>query len=110
MRPGLFICEICVICGPQMICVSTRGKAPAVSLKQAVIAGIAPDGGLYVPATIERRPEAWWSALRGKSFHDVAIAVALELAGDEFDHATLTTLTRDALNFPVRIVELKKGL
>src|SRR5215203_2150062 len=70
MRPGLFICEICVICGPQMICVSTRGK----------------------------------------SFHDVAIAIALELAGDEFDHATLTTLTRDALNFPVRIVELKKGL
>jgi threonine synthase len=93
-----------------MICVSTRGKAPAVSLKQAVIAGIAPDGGLYVPATIERRPDSWWSALRGKSFHDVAIAMAIELAGDEFDHATLTTLIREALNFPVRIVELEKGL
>ncbi len=89
---------------------STRGQAPAVSLKQAVVAGIAPDGGLYVPASIGRRPAAWWSALRGKSFHDVAIAVALELAGDEFDHATLTTLIREALNFPVRIVELEKGL
>ena len=32
-----------------MICVSTRGKAPAVSLKEAVLAGLAPDGGLYVP-------------------------------------------------------------
>lgn len=93
-----------------MICVSTRGEAPAVSLRQAVIAGIAPDGGLYVPATIERRPDSWWSALRGKSFHDVAIAMAIELAGDEFDHATLTTLIREALNFPVRIVELEKGL
>lgn len=89
---------------------STRGQAPAVSLKQAVIAGIAPDGGLYVPASIGRRPAAWWSTLRGKSFHDVAIAIAIELAGDEFDHATLTTLIRDALNFPVRLVELKKGL
>jgi threonine synthase len=93
-----------------MICVSTRGKAPAVSLKEAVLAGIAPDGGLYVPKTIPRMPEAWWTALRGKSFHDIAIAVAIELAGDEFDPAALTAVIREALNFPVRIVELEKGL
>jgi threonine synthase len=93
-----------------MICVSTRGKAPAASLKDAVLAGLAPDGGLYVPQTIPRKPEAWWAALRGKSFHDIAIAIALELAGDEFDHATITNLVRDAVNFPVRIVELEKGL
>ena len=93
-----------------MICVSTRGTAPAVSFRKAVLAGLAPDGGLYVPQTIPRLPDSWWSALRGKSFHDIAIAVALELAGDEFDHATLTNLIRDALKFPVRIVELEKGL
>jgi threonine synthase len=93
-----------------VICVSTRGKAPEVSLKQAVLAGIAPDGGLYVPSAIEPRSEAWWSALRGKSFQDVAIAVALEFAGDEFDHDTMAAIVRDALNFPVRIVELEKHL
>jgi threonine synthase len=93
-----------------MICISTRGKAPAVSFKEAVLAGIAPDGGLYVPQTIPRKPDSWWATLRGKSFHDISIAVALELAGDEFDHATLTNLIREALNFPVRIVELEKGL
>src|SRR5690348_7200597 len=93
-----------------MICVSTRGKAPAVSLRDAVIAGLAPDGGLYVPAKLERKPDAWWKALRGKSFQDVANAVAFELAGDEFDQDTLAELIRDALNFPVRIVELEKGL
>jgi threonine synthase len=93
-----------------MICVSTRGKAPSVSLKEAVLAGIAPDGGLYVPASIERKPDAWWSALRGKSFPDVAIAMASELAGDEIDRDTLVTLVRGALNFPVRVVELERGL
>jgi threonine synthase len=93
-----------------MICVSTRGNAPAVSLREAVLAGLAPDGGLYVPHVIPRLPDSWWSALHGKSFHDIAIAVALQLAGDEFDDATLTNLIRDALNFPVRIVELEKGL
>ena len=93
-----------------MICVSTRGKAPAVSLKEAVLAGLAPDGGLYVPQAIPVMPAAWWKALSGKSFHDVAIAIALELAGDEFDQATVTNLVREALNFPVRIVQLEKGL
>ena len=93
-----------------MICVSTRGKAPSVSLKEAVLAGIAPDGGLYVPATIERRPDAWWSSLRGKSFQDVAIAIATELAGDEFDRDALASLVRGALNFPVRVIELERGL
>jgi threonine synthase len=93
-----------------MICVSTRGKAPAVSFKEAVLAGLAPDGGLYVPSKLERCPDEFWSALRGKSFHDVAIALVTQLAGDEFDQATLTNLVREALNFPVRIVELEKGL
>ena len=93
-----------------MKCLSTRGKAPAVSLREAVIAGIAPDGGLYVPASIERKPESWWKALRGKSFQDVAIAVMNELAGDEFDRETIASLVREALNFPVRVVELEKGL
>jgi threonine synthase len=66
-----------------MICISTRGKAPAVSFKEAVLAGLAPDGGLYVPSKLERRPESFWSALRGKSFNDVSSAGATELAGDE---------------------------
>ena len=93
-----------------MICVSTKGKAPQVSLMEAVRAGMAPDGGLYVPATIERKPDAWWSALRGKSFQDVAIAMMGELAGDELDSATIVSLVRDALSFPVRVVELERGL
>ena len=93
-----------------VICISTRGNAPSVSFKEAVRAGLAPDGGLYVPSTLARRSDAFWSSLRGKTFHDVAIAVLGELAGDEFDQATLTSLIREALNFPVRIVELEKGL
>ncbi|MEO6172774.1 MAG: hypothetical protein ABIP02_06620, partial [Arenimonas sp.] len=35
-----------------MRCLSTRGQAPAVPLHQAIIEGIAPDGGLYLPERI----------------------------------------------------------
>ena len=93
-----------------MICVSTRGQAPAVSLRDAVLAGIAPDGGLYVPARIDRLPDAWWHAHRHRTFQDVAVALAAELAGDEFDRGTLSSLVRDALNFPVPIVQLDDHL
>ena len=93
-----------------MICVSTRGRAPAVSLKQAVIAGLAPDGGLYVPQTLPRLSNAWWQQQRGRSFQDLAVAVSAELAGDEFDRQSLESIVRDALNFPVPIVKLNDRL
>ena len=73
-----------------MPCVSTRGQAPPVSLERGrARAASRPTAASTCPPTIERRPDAWWSALRGKSFQDVAIAMARELAGDEFDAATL---------------------
>jgi len=93
-----------------MICVSTRGQAPAVPFCEAVVAGLAPDGGLYVPATLTARPAAWWDRLRQASFQDVAVAMAQSLVGDEFDEAELAGLIRDALNFPVPIVRLDDAL
>ena len=36
--------------------VSTRGQAPAVGLSAAIAAGLAPDGGLYVPQTLPEMP------------------------------------------------------
>jgi threonine synthase len=89
-----------------MICVSTRGRAPAVSFKEAVLAGVAPDGGLYVPQHLPRFDDSWWQQQRGKSFQDVAVAVAAELAADEFEPGQLDAIIRDALNFPVPIVRL----
>jgi threonine synthase len=32
--------------------ISTRGKSPAASFEDVVLTGLAPDGGLYIPATI----------------------------------------------------------
>ena len=46
---------------------STRGASPAVSLSQAISAGLAPDGGLYVPAALPRsirRVRSPWHAGR----------------------------------------------
>ena len=41
---------------------STRGASPAVSLSQAITAGLAPDGGLYVPDALPRMDPAAFAA------------------------------------------------
>jgi threonine synthase len=76
-----------------------------VPFREAVVAGLAPDGGLYVPATLERRPAPWWDQLRSAPFQDVAVAMAQTLLGDEFDEAELAALIREAL----QVVELFHG-
>ena len=63
--------------------ISTRGQAPAVSFTDAILAGLAPDGGLYVP---ERYPAL--GAIDGAgtdSFSDMALQVLEALQGSRFD-------------------------
>jgi threonine synthase len=93
-----------------MICVSTRGQAPSVPFRLAVLSGLAPDGGLYVPEQIDPLPAAWWNAQRGRPFEEVAIALASHWLGDELGPETIQRLTRDALNFPVPLVRLDERL
>lgn len=93
-----------------MICISTRGQAPPVSFRRAVVAGLATDGGLYVPERIPRLSQAWWERQRGRAFQDLAVAIAEEIAGDEFSPGVLEGIVRDAMNFPVPIVELEGRL
>ncbi|MGH9383837.1 MAG: threonine synthase [Vicinamibacterales bacterium] len=93
-----------------MICVSTRHQAPAVPFRQALLSGLAPDGGLYVPENLDPLPDDWWNDQRGRSFQEVAIHLATAWFGDEFEPATIRRLILGALNFPVPIVALDDSL
>ncbi len=68
--------------------VRSRRGGPFRSRKRSSARASRPTAASMCPAKLERRPDAWWKALRGKSFPDVAIAMASELAGDEFDPDT----------------------
>ena len=52
--------------------ISTRGGGDPQSFEQVLLAGLAPDGGLYVP---ESWPQIDFESLRGKSYQEVAEAV-----------------------------------
>ena len=84
--------------------------APPVSFSQAVLEGLAPDGGLYVPSALAQVAPRTWHDWRGASFPQVATGLAQVLVGDEIEPAALGALIADALNFPIPVVRLADDL
>ena len=62
--------------------ISTRGGAPAVDFTEALLAGLAPDGGLYVPETWPGFRADEIAAFAGAPYAEVAAAVLSRFAGD----------------------------
>jgi len=64
--------------------ISTRGKAPVLSFEEAMLSGLARDGGLYVPETIPQMSTDDIRALHGLSYEEVAFRVMRPFVGDGF--------------------------
>jgi threonine synthase len=67
--------------------VSTRANAPELSFEDAMLTGLALDGGLYVPESIPRMRRADIAALAGLSYEAVAYRVMRPFIGDSFSDA-----------------------
>jgi len=76
--------------------VSTRGQSPSVGFVDAVLAGLAPDGGLYVPETWPTFSHDEIAAFAGKAYHQVAAAVLGRFVDGEIDQALLTEMCAEA--------------
>lgn len=90
--------------------ISTRGATPAVSFKDALLNGLAPDGGLYVPQSIPQlstRDIADWAKLSytelafkimrlfiDGDFTDTALQGMIDRAYSSFRHAAIAPLTQ----------------
>ena len=69
--------------------ISTRGEAPTLSFSEAMLAGLARDGGLYLPQTYPPLSFEQIAGFAGQSYSAVAKAVLLPFVGDDFGAATL---------------------
>ena len=70
--------------------VSTRGAAPVLDFREATLAGLASDGGLYLPEAWPTLSHDAIAALAGLSYVDTAVAIIAPFVGD--------TLTREELH------------
>jgi threonine synthase len=86
--------------------ISTRGGSPPISFVDALFAGTAPDGGLYMPERLDPLPAATLDALRGADIVTIGSAVGAHLLRDEIAPLAMAALVRDALDFPVPLVQV----
>ncbi|WP_298498304.1 threonine synthase [uncultured Maritimibacter sp.] len=76
--------------------VSTRGAAPVLNFEEAMLTGLARDGGLYVPEAVPTFAVDEIAAMAGLSYEDTAFRVMRPFIGDEFSDAELTSAIRKA--------------
>ena len=76
--------------------VSTRGGAPELDFEDALLAGLARDGGLYVPAEWPQLSERKIRALAGLPYEEVAFRVMRPYIGPSIDDAALQKMLTEA--------------
>jgi threonine synthase len=76
--------------------VSTRGEAPPLGFEDALLAGLARDGGLYVPESWPRLTPEAIAGFAGQPFAEIATAILESFTGDAIPRDDLLTLARDA--------------
>lgn len=76
--------------------ISTRGEAPPVGFLDAVLEGLAPDGGLYVPDHWPALSASDFGDMARMSYPELAASILGRFAGDAIDAETLRGMTEDA--------------
>lgn len=64
--------------------ISTRGQAPILTFEEAMMTGLARDGGLYVPETVPTLSASEIAAMAGKSYEEIAYQVMRPFVGETF--------------------------
>ncbi|WP_026782133.1 threonine synthase [Pleomorphomonas koreensis] len=82
--------------------VSTRGNAPVLGFSDAVLAGLARDGGLYVPETWPTFDAATIASFAGKPYTDVAFEVISRFVDGDIADADLRAMIDAAYAGPFR--------
>ena len=89
---------------------STNKISPKVSLQEAVVKGLAPDRGLYMPENIENLPDSFFKSIDKLTLQEIAQTVSSSFFGDDVHAQTLDTITSDTLSFEIPLVEVEKGI
>ncbi|OFW06164.1 MAG: threonine synthase [Acidobacteria bacterium RIFCSPLOWO2_02_FULL_68_18] len=86
--------------------VSTRRASPPVPFIDALFAGTAPDGGLYLPERFEPLPAPTLERLRSADLVTIGTVVGTHLLAGDISELQMGALVRDALDFPIPLVQV----
>lgn len=85
---------------------STNHKAAEVTFGEALLKGLAPDKGLFMPNAIPSFSPQELNSLKGNQYYEIAAKVFSKFLGDEVPMADLLAMTKDAYNFAVPLEQV----
>ena len=68
---------------------STSGSGSLVSAKEAIIQGLAPDGGLFMPEHIPHHPKVFLEGLESQSLPEIGVEVAKLFLSEDIEASAL---------------------
>lgn len=85
---------------------STNNKSLSVSAKEAVLAGLAPDGGLYMPSEIPKLPAEFFRDNSQRTLAQIGEEIAKIFLGKEVEPSDLHNITTKAISFDAPLIKL----
>ncbi|MBL4604838.1 MAG: threonine synthase [Flavobacteriaceae bacterium] len=89
---------------------SLHHKSPKVSFRDAVVNGIAPDKGLYFPASITPLSENFIANISDYSNEEIAFEIIKQFVGEEIPEAILKEIIKETVSFDFPVVPITKNI
>lgn len=88
---------------------STNNYQHTASLEQAVTKGLAPDGGLYIPDSLPRLPQAFIRNMSAMSLQEMAYAIAAFALKGDVPEDVLHDIVFSAFDFEIPLIKTAGG-
>lgn len=89
---------------------STNKNTPQVSLREAVVKGLASDNGLFMPEHINKFEPSFFNNIQNLTFQEIAFEVAKKFFGEDIEESKLKEIVFDTLEFDCPIVKVNDSI
>ncbi len=89
---------------------SDKNKNLCADLKTAVLEGLAPDGGLFIPENIPLLSQSFLDSLHNFSFSEIAFEVLKPYVSENMNDDVLSSIISRTFTFPAPVIKLSKNL
>ena len=89
---------------------STNHKSDDVTLRDAVVRGLAPDRGLYMPERLNKLSKEFFDGIDKMTFQEMSFEVAKAFFGEDIPADDLKKIVYDTLAFPTPVVKVDDNI
>ena len=89
---------------------STNHKSDDVTLRDAVVRGLAPDRGLYMPERLNKLPKEFFENIDKMTFQEMSFEVAKAFFGEDIPADDLKRIVYDTLAFETPVVKVEDNI